>query len=84
MLKVHQNAPTSYGMLKSQNFSGVISPDPRIKRGGEGGIEGLDRVGKGGNRCLAHPKIIPWRQCCSGNILFEGMLKFDDLFFLGS
>jgi hypothetical protein len=33
MLKVHQNAPTS--MLKSENFSGVIPPDPRIKRGGE-------------------------------------------------
>jgi hypothetical protein len=42
MLKVHQNAPTS--MLKSENFSGVIPPDPRIKRGGVG----LGRVGKGG------------------------------------
>jgi hypothetical protein len=58
MLKVHQNAPTS--MLKSENFSGVIPPNPRIKRGGEG----LGRVGKGGNRCLAHPKIIPWRPLC--------------------
>jgi hypothetical protein len=75
MQKVHQNAPTS--MLKSQNFSEVIPRTPVSK--GEGG-EGLGRVGKGGNRCLAHPKIIPWRQCCSGKILFEGMLKFDDLF----
>jgi hypothetical protein len=44
MLKVHQNAPTS--MLKSQIFSGVIPPDPRIKRGREGG-EGLGREGIG-------------------------------------
>jgi hypothetical protein len=41
MLKVHQDAPTS--MLKSQNSSGVIPPEPRIERGREGG-----------NRCLAH------------------------------
>jgi hypothetical protein len=40
MLKVHQNAPTS--MLKSENFSGVIPPNSRIKRGGEGlGREGI-------------------------------------------
>jgi hypothetical protein len=46
MLKVHQNAPTS--MLKSQNFSGVIPPDPILKgkgRGGRGG-EGLGGVGR--------------------------------------
>jgi hypothetical protein len=42
MLKVHQNAPTS--MLKSENFSAVIPPDPRIKRGGVG----LGRVGREG------------------------------------
>jgi hypothetical protein len=40
MLKVHQNALTS--MLKSENFSGVIPPDSRIKRGGEK-REGLGR-----------------------------------------
>jgi hypothetical protein len=45
MLTVHQNAPTS--MLKSENFSGVIPLDPRIKRRGEGGREGLGRVGIG-------------------------------------
>jgi hypothetical protein len=54
MLKVHQNTPTS--MLKSENFSGITPPDPRIKRGEEG-REGLGRVWKGGNRCLAHPKL---------------------------
>jgi hypothetical protein len=72
MLKVHQNAPTS--MLKSENFSGVIPPDPRIKRGGEGREE-LGRVGKGGNSCLAHPKIILWRPLCfSGISLKDEML----------
>jgi hypothetical protein len=50
----------TYKHVKSQIFRGVIRPDPRIKRAGEGG-EGLGGVGKGGNRCLAHPKIIPWR-----------------------
>jgi hypothetical protein len=47
MLKVHPNAPTS--MLKCENFSGVIPPDPRIKREGEGGRGwvGLGREGIG-------------------------------------
>jgi hypothetical protein len=44
MLKVHQNAPTS--ILKSENFSGGDTPDPRIKRKERDG-EGV-RVGKGG------------------------------------
>jgi hypothetical protein len=48
MLEVHQNAPTS--MLKFQNFPGLIPPDPRIKRGGEGREKrkrGLGREGIG-------------------------------------
>jgi hypothetical protein len=54
MLKVHQNAPTS--MLKSQIFLGSYPGPPYQKgKGGRG------EVGKGGNRCLAHPKIVPWR-----------------------
>jgi hypothetical protein len=45
MLKVHQNAPTS--MLKSQNFSGGHTPDPRINSGGEGwGGDGLGWEGR--------------------------------------
>jgi hypothetical protein len=45
MLKVHQNAPTS--ILKFQNFSERDTPDPRIKREGDG-WEG--REGWGGER----------------------------------
>jgi hypothetical protein len=58
MLKVHQNAPTS--ILKSQNFSGghtpVIKKREGLGRGLGRGREELGEVGKGGNRCLAHPK----------------------------
>jgi hypothetical protein len=72
MLKVHHNAPRS--LLKSKKISGTDTRGPPYYKGrrgvergggeseGEGrGWVGLGKVGKGGNRCLAYPKIIPWR-----------------------
>jgi hypothetical protein len=61
MLKVHQNAPTS--MLKSENFSGVIPPDLRIKRGGEGlGREGIG-VWPTKNYPVAPPMVMNITDC---------------------
>jgi hypothetical protein len=59
-----ESAPKrTYKHAKLSKFFRVIPPNPRIIRGGEGWDRGevLGRVGKRGNRCLAHPKIIPWR-----------------------
>jgi hypothetical protein len=44
-------------MLKSEIFFAGHNPGPLYQKV----REGLSRVGKVGNRCLAHPKIVPWR-----------------------